>query len=127
MGNNNSRSGSFGSLRLFLPYQKMSFIKVLGYTLLMAGITYLIRMLPLTFFRKEIKSNFINSFFSYIPYAVLGAMTFPDILYSTDSMISALAGLIVAVFLSFKDKSMLLVSIASCFTVFVVEKILLII
>ena len=105
----------------------MSFIKILGYTLLMAGITYLIRMLPLTLFRKEIKSNFINSFFSYIPYAVLGAMTFPDILYSTDSLWSAVAGLIVAVFLAFKNKSMLLVSLAACFTVFVVEKILLII
>ncbi len=102
----------------------MSFMKILCYTFLMAGITYLIRMLPLTLFRKEIKSNFINSFFSYIPYAVLGAMTFPDILFSTDSIWSALFGLIVALILAFKNKSMLAVSLAACFTVFAVEKIL---
>ncbi len=102
----------------------MSFTKVLIYTVLMAGITYLIRMLPLTLFRKEINNKFINSFFSYIPYAVLGAMTFPDILYSTDSLWSAICGLLIAVFLAFKNKSMLVVSLAACFTVYVVEQIL---
>ena len=127
MGNNYSLNNCLGSLCIFLPDKKMSFTKVLIYTGLMAGITYLIRMLPLTLFRKEIKSNFINSFFSYIPYAVLGAMTFPNILYSTDSLWSAVAGLFVAVFLAFKNKSMLLVSLAACFTVFAVEKILIII
>ena len=102
----------------------MSFTKVLIYTVLMAGITYLIRMLPLTLFRKEINNKFINSFFSYIPYAVLGAMTFPDILYSTDSLWSAICGLLIAVFLAFKNKSMLVVSLSACFTVYLVERIL---
>ena len=102
----------------------MSFTKVLIYTVLMAGVTYLIRMLPLTLFRKEINNKFINSFFSYIPYAVLGAMTFPDILYSTDSLWSAICGLLIAVFLAFKNKSMLVVSLSACFTVYLVERIL---
>lgn len=53
------------------------------YLLVMAGVTYLIRMLPLTIFRKEIKSTFIKSFLHYVPFAVLGAMTIPDVLYST--------------------------------------------
>lgn len=90
----------------------------------MALTTYLIRMIPLTFFRKEIKSDFINSFFSYIPYAVLGAMTFPEILYSTDNLISAISGMIVAVFLAFKNKSMLIVSLSACGVVFIIERIL---
>ena len=67
----------------------MNYLKVLSCIGVMALITYLIRMLPLTLFKKNIENNFINSFFSYVPYAVLGAMTFPDILYSTGSMISA--------------------------------------
>lgn len=90
----------------------------------MSLVTYLIRMLPLTFFKKEIESNFINSFFSYIPYAVLAAMTFPEILYSTGNFISALFGGITAVFLSFKNKSMLTVALSSCLVVFIVERII---
>lgn len=51
--------------------------------LVMAIVTYLIRMIPLTFFRKPIKSRFVRSFLYYVPYAVLTAMTIPDVLYST--------------------------------------------
>lgn len=90
----------------------------------MSLVTYLIRMLPLTFFKKEIESNFINSFFSYIPYAVLAAMTFPEILYSTGNFISAVCGGAVAVFLAFRNKSMLNVALSSCLVVFIVEKII---
>ena len=45
----------------------------------MAGVTYLVRMLPMVIFRKKIKSRFIRSFLYYIPYAVLAAMTFPAV------------------------------------------------
>jgi len=76
-------------------------IDVLIYVLVMALTTYLIRMLPMTLFRKKIKSRFAKSFFYYIPYAVLAAMTLPAILYSTEGIYSALAGLAVAVVLSF--------------------------
>ena len=58
----------------------------------MAGVTYLIRMIPFTLFRKKITNRFLLSFFAYVPYAVLGAMTFPWIFYSTDSFISAAVG-----------------------------------
>ena len=60
----------------------------------MAIVTYIPRMLPLAIFRKKIKSRFIRSFLAYVPYAVLAAMTFPEILYSTSNMISAVAGLL---------------------------------
>ena len=59
----------------------MNWTVFLPYLAVTAGVTYLIRMLPLTIFRKEIKSRFIRSFLTYIPYAVLGAMTFPDVIF----------------------------------------------
>ena len=61
----------------------------------MAGVTYLIRVIPLVLVRKKIKNRLLNSFLYYIPYTVLAAMTFPAILYATGSMISAVAGLVV--------------------------------
>ena len=69
------------------------------YILVMAAVTYLIRMLPLALSRKEITSPFIRSFLYYVPYACLAAMTFPAILFATDSVISAAVGFIVALIL----------------------------
>lgn len=95
-------------------------IEVLGYILIMALTTYLVRMLPMTLFRKRIKSRFARSFFHYIPYAVLAAMTLPAILYSTDGILSALAGLAVAVGLSLANGSLIVVSLAACIVAFLV-------
>ena len=94
--------------------------------LVMAGVTYLIRMLPLTVFRKEIKSRFIRSFLTYIPYAVLGAMTFPDVLYSTGDMRTAVCGVAVAVILSWRGRSLLTVAVAACCAVALAQAALLI-
>ena len=58
----------------------MSWADYFPYLIVMAGVTYLIRMLPLTVFRREIRSVFVKSFLHYVPYAVRGAMTFPDVL-----------------------------------------------
>ena len=71
------------------------------YIFLMAIITYLIRVLPLTLIRKEIKNKTIRSFLYYVPYVTLAVMTFPSILGETQSVISALAALIVAIALAF--------------------------
>ena len=95
----------------------MSWSKFLPYLAVMAGVTYLIRMLPLTVFRKEIKSRFVMSFLHYVPYAVLGAMTIPDVLYSTGNMGTALVGLTVAVLLAWRGKGLLTVAIAACVAV----------
>ena len=89
--------------------------------LLMAGVTYLIRMLPLAIFKKEITSNFIKSFLFYLPYAVLGAMTFPAIFTATASIWSALAGLAAAVFLALREKDLLSVAMAACLAVYCAE------
>ena len=102
----------------------MSWTTFLPYLLVMAGVTYLIRMLPLTFFRKEIKSRFVMSFLHYVPYAVLGAMTIPDVLYSTGNIGTALVGLAVAVVLAWRGKGLLTVAIAACVAVAVAQLIL---
>ena len=94
------------------------------YIFAMAVTTYLIRMLPLTVFRKPIKSRFIKSFLHYVPYACLTAMTFPSILYDTRSMVSGAAALIVAGVLAFRGKSLLTVSLASAAAVFLSELVL---
>ena len=94
------------------------------YLLVMAGVTYLIRMLPLVLCRKKIENRFIRSFLYYIPYAVLSAMTIPAIFYSTGYLLSAILGLACAVILSLFEKKLLTVAIGACGTVFVVEYIM---
>ena len=94
------------------------------YVLVMAVTTYLIRMLPLAFFRKPIKSRFVRSFLHYVPYACLTAMTFPAILYDTTYILSGVAALAIAVWLAFRGKSLIVVSLASCGAVFVMERII---
>lgn len=99
-------------------------MRILAYIAVMALVTYLIRMLPLVLIRKKIKSKFILSFLCYIPYSVLSAMTIPDIFYSTGDRISAVFATIVAAFLAFKNKSLLVVAIAACVTAFAVNVIM---
>ena len=92
------------------------------YVLVMAVTTYLIRALPLTLFKKPIRSRFLRSFLHYVPTACLTAMTFPAILTATDHMVSGAAGLVVGVILALKNKSLIVVAVASCATVFIVEQ-----
>ena len=94
------------------------------YILVMAATTYLIRALPLTLFKKPIRSRFVRSFLHYIPVACLTAMTFPAILYSTEHMLSGIAALVIAVVLAFKGKSLIVVAAASCTAVFVAEQLM---
>lgn len=99
----------------------MSNLSFLPYLFVMAGITYLIRMLPLVLIKKKITNRFLLSFLHYIPYSVLSVMTIPAIFYSTSDMFSALAGFIVAVVLAYREKSLLTVAAFSSLAVFVVE------
>jgi branched-subunit amino acid transport protein len=92
--------------------------------LVMALVTYLIRVVPLTLLRKPIKSRFAKSFLHYVPYACLTAMTFPAILYDTACALSGAAALAVGIWLAFRGKSLLTVSLACCAAVFLTEKIL---
>ena len=91
------------------------------YIFAMALTTYLIRVLPMTLFRKPIRSRFVRSFLHYVPYACLTAMTFPAILSSTASLVSGAAALIVAVMLAFRGKSLIVVALSSSAAVLVTE------
>ena len=91
------------------------------YIFTMALTTYLIRVLPLTIFRKPIRSRFLRSFLHYVPYCCLTAMTFPAILSSTESILSGGAALIVGVILAYRGKSLLTVSVAASAAVMVTE------
>ena len=84
------------------------------YILVMAGVTYLIRLLPLTLIKKEIKNVYIKSFLYYVPYVTLSVMTFPAILHATASLWSGAAALAVAAALAYRGKSLFQVSLAGC-------------
>ena len=94
------------------------------YLLLMAGTTYLVRAIPFAAISKKIENRFIRSFLYYIPYAVLTAMTIPAIFTATSFVLSAVVGMLVAVFLSYKGKGLTVVALSSCVAVFLCECIL---
>ena len=102
----------------------MDFMKFLTYLLVMAGVTYLVRVVPFILINKKIENRFINSFLYYIPYTVLAAMTFPAILYATGNIVSAVAGLLVAIVISFRGRSLIIVAVGACAAVFITEAIL---
>ena len=91
------------------------------YIALMAIVTFLIRALPLTLLRREIKSVFIKSFLHYVPYVTLAVMTFPAIMDATRSPYAGLAALIAGIGLAWKGASLLTVSVACCATVYILE------
>ncbi|MCM1132837.1 MAG: AzlD domain-containing protein [Ruminococcus flavefaciens] len=91
------------------------------YILVMAGVTYIIRMIPFTFFRKKIKSRFIRSFLKYIPYAVLSAMTIPSIFYSTGSLYPAIVGTLVAIVLALFDLPLIAVALSASTAVYIAD------
>ncbi len=98
--------------------------RILISTLIMAGVTYLIRMLPLGVFKRKITNRFVRSFLAYVPYAVLAAMTFPAILYSTANVYSAAAGLFAALLLAYWGKGLLTVAVGSVAVVFFTEQVM---
>ncbi len=89
--------------------------------LLMAIVTYLVRVIPMLLIRKPIRSVFIRSFLHYIPYAILSAMTVPYIFYATTHFLSALAGTLVALLLAWKKKSLITVSFTAVLFAYAVE------
>ena len=96
-------------------------MSIYTYIFTMALTTYLVRVIPLTVFRKPIKSRFLKSFLHYVPYACLTAMTFPSILTSTATIVSGAAALVVAVILAYRGKSLLTVSLAASAAVMLTE------
>lgn len=94
------------------------------YILVMAGVTYIIRVLPLTLIRKEIKNRTIRSFLFYVPYVTLAVMTFPAILEATNSMWAGLAALVAGILLAWFGGSLFQVAVLACAVVFVLGLVL---
>ena len=91
------------------------------YLLILAGSTYLIRVIPFVAVKNKIENKFVKSFLYYIPYAVLTAMTLPAVLYATRSVISAAVGLVGAVIFALRGKGLTTVAVAACIAVYVEE------
>ena len=111
-------------MKLMGRMASMDNLKILIYIAVMAVPTYLIRMIPLTIIRKKIKNRFLLSFLFYMPYAVLGAMIFPAILYSTSSIYSAVIGFAAAIALSYMQKGLITVALLSSLAVFITEAVI---
>ncbi len=86
------------------------------YSIAMPGTTYLIRMLPFTLFRRKIKSKYFKSILYYLPPAVLSAMTFPAIFYSTGNTVCAVFGAVVAALLALLGLPLTVVSVSASVT-----------
>ncbi len=91
------------------------------YLAVIAGSTYLIRVIPFVLVNRKLTNRYVRSFLYYIPYAVLAAMTVPAAFYATRSVISAVSGIVVAALVSLKYKSLIVVASVACITVFLVE------
>ncbi len=99
----------------------LKFSEFLPYLIVMAGVTYLVRMLPLVLVRKKFENRFVRSFLYYIPYAVLGVMTVPAVFYSTDSVPSAVIGFAAALAVAYFEKSLITVASSACMAVLIAE------
>ena len=91
------------------------------YLLTTAGVTYLVRMLPLVLMKGRIRNRFLLSFLHYIPYAVLSVMTIPAIFSATGDLRTAAAGFVTALVLAWKGRSLLTVAAAACAAVLAAE------
>lgn len=91
------------------------------YIFIMAAVTYLIRVLPLTLIRKEIKNTFLKSFLFYVPYVTLAVMTFPAIIEATNSTLSGILALISAIVAAYFNLGLMPVSAIACAVVFIAE------
>lgn len=89
--------------------------------LLMCLVTYLPRMIPITLFKHQIQSKYIKSFLNYVPYAVLASLTFPDVFFSTRYLLSGIIGSLFALFLAWREKSLVTVAIGTIIVVYITE------
>ena len=94
----------------------------LSYFLISAALMFVAtlvpRFVPFVFIKRKITSPFWKSFLFYLPYAVLAALTFPAIFYSTGSVLTAVIGTAVALVLSCFKVNMALVALISVGVVF---------
>ena len=101
-----------------------NFLVFLSYLLVGALVTYLLRMVPMVFFRKKIKNRFLRSLLHYIPFAVLTAMTVPAVFYSSAYTVSAIVGTLTAILLAYFRRGLVTVAAGACTAVLICELII---
>lgn len=102
----------------------IEFANFIPYLIVMAGVTYLVRMLPLVLVRKKFENRFVLSFLYYVPYSVLGVMTVPAVFYSTGSIFTASVGFVSALIMAYFEKSLITVAGTACGAVLICELIM---
>ena len=95
-------------------------MKALISVIVMAVVTYIPRVFSLVVFRRPINNIYIRSFLYYVPYAVLAALTFPSIFWSTGSVVTAVAGTLTAIMLAYFEQSLVVVAVAAILVVYAV-------
>jgi len=94
---------------------------ILAAVVVMALVTYLIRVIPIAMVKGKLKSKFLRSFLFYMPYAVLGAMTFPSILYSSGNIYASSVGFGVALILAYLEQGLMKVALGAILGVYVCQ------
>lgn len=94
------------------------------YIAVMAGVSFLIRVLPMTIIRKQIKSRFIRSFLFYVPYVTLAVMTFPAIITASSNPLSGAVALAAGIVLAWFGGGLFPVAVLCCVTVFIIDSLL---
>ena len=94
------------------------------YIAVMAGVSFLIRVLPMTIIRKQIKSRFIRSFLFYVPYVTLAVMTFPAIITASSNPLSGAVALAAGIVLAWFGGGLFPVAVRCCVTVFIIDSLL---
>ena len=91
------------------------------YIFIMASVSFLIRALPMTLFRKPIKSQFVQSFLYYVPYVTLSVMTFPAIVNATQSPVSGAAALVIGILAAWFGADLFKTAVVCCGAVLLLE------
>ena len=91
------------------------------YIAIMAGVSFLIRTLPLTLIRRPITNRFLRSFLFYVPYVTLAVMTFPAIMNATQSPVAGAAAMVIGIVAAWCGLGLLPVSLVCCATVLILE------
>ena len=93
----------------------------ISYILVMAAVSLIIRALPLTVMRRQIKSRFLRSFLYYVPYVTLAVMTFPAIMHAPNSPIAGAVALLAGIVIAWVGGDLFITSISCCVIVFILE------
>ncbi|CCQ94436.1 Branched-chain amino acid transport [[Clostridium] ultunense Esp] len=87
----------------------------------MALVTYLPRLLPFLFLQRLFIPPRLRRFFSFIPYAMLGALIVPGVFTSTGDLSSAIVGFLVAVLLVWLKLHVVFVITGAIFAVYLFQ------